>query len=61
MGDNNLEQDNNAGILYLKLGAYNGNLDDMQEVKIDNCNYEISKSKVTIWIEQYGKIKSELE
>ena len=37
------------------------NIDNTKEIKIDGCNYELSKKEITSWIEMYGEIKSELE
>ena len=59
MGVNNQETDDNAG--YSKSVIHSGNLDDTREVKIDGCNYELSESEITDWLEHYGTIKSELE
>ena len=61
MAENNQEKDEYDGAHYTKSLAYSGNLDDTKEVKIDGCNYELSKSEITSWLEHYGKIKSELE
>ena len=57
MGENNQETDDNPG--YSKSGIHSGNLDDTKEVKIDGCNYELSESKITDWLEHYGTIKSD--
>ena len=35
--------------------------DDTKELRIDGCNYEISKPEIRKWIEVYGEIKSEIE
>ena len=53
--------DKEAGTNYKTAGSYIENLDDTKEIKIDGCIYELSKSEITCWIEQYGEIKSELE
>ena len=36
-------------------------VDDTKELKIDGCNYEISKPEIRRWIELYGTIKSEIK
>ena len=61
MGENNLKNNFEANTQYKNLGSYSGNLDNTKEIKIEGCNYELSKSEITNWISQYGEIKSELE
>ena len=34
------------------------NIDNTKEIKIDRCNYKLSKKEITSWLEMYGEIKS---
>ena len=60
MEEKNLEKNNKVAYQY-SMGSYSGKLDDTKEVKIDGCNYELSRSEITNWIKQYGKIESNLD
>ena len=61
MLENNSEMDDETVTNYTTARPYIGSMDNTKEIKIDGCNYELSKSEITSWIKLYGEIKSELE
>ena len=57
----NEENDNRSNAQYAETSPHSKTTDSTKELKIDRCNYELSKLEITNWIKLYGEIKSELE